>query len=379
MIDDATLGRLLEPASCAVSIYLPIDPEQRDQRAPDAKLRTAIGTADAMLERRGMELRQRGALLEPLHGFAAGADFARHRDPGLALFVRHGGPDGSEPPVMERIGLPTAMADQVVIGHDMHIKPLLPLAARNRRFSILALSRSRVRLLSATPFTVKELKLDTLPAEVQAELDSLTGPAADMPGAGAPDASTERDAAFEALLVAEPRRIATAVRAALREDTAPLVLAADPHVAGRFLQDVQIRQMHPQPLHLNPFAMTDTALRDAAMELLRPILSAEIDDFLDRVTARLGTAERSVAIRLEEILNAAREGRVDQVAVAEDEALWGQLSETGAVLAHGTPGPRDQDLLNQAAILAMRTGGRAFALPHDRLPRGVLAAATLRF
>jgi hypothetical protein len=37
------------------------------------------------------------------------------------------------------------------------------------------------------------------------------------------------------------------------------------------------------------------------------------------------------------------------------------------------------DLLNLAALLAMRNGGRAYAVPRERIPRQVPATATLRF
>lgn len=112
---------------------------------------------------------------------------------------------------------------------------------------------------------------------------------------------------------------------------------------------------------------------------MRPELDAELDGVLEQVDARLGAAEPTVAIRLEEILGAAVEGRVDAVVVAEDETLWGRFEPGYTLAAHGKPGPDDEDLLNQAAILTLRNGGRAFAAPRERLPRQVPAAAVLRF
>ncbi len=113
--------------------------------------------------------------------------------------------------------------------------------------------------------------------------------------------------------------------------------------------------------------------------LFTPDLLVEIEAIAVIGNARLGSAEPTVAIRLEEILLAAREGRIDTVIVAQDESLWGNITADGQVVAHGTPGPDDEDLLNLAAVLTLRNGGRAFALPRARLPRQVLAAATLRF
>ena len=144
------------------------------------------------------------------------------------------------------------------------------------------------------------------------------------------------------------------------------------------MQEIRLRQMLPDALQLNPFAISRAELHARAVERMRPQLQAEVETVLNQVEARLGTAEKTVAIRLEEIIAAGHEGRVDAVVVAEDEVLWGRF-DAGVVHTHGRPGPGEEDLLNQAAIAALRTGGRAFALPRERLPRQVPAAALLRF
>jgi hypothetical protein len=308
-------------------------------------------------------------MLDRLQTFAAGVDFARHRDPGLAIFVA---PATAESEAFWAFPLPDIPAETMVVGRDFHIKPLLPLIAANQRFGILALSKANIRLLTATPFTWQELPLDVLPVEAQAELDSR--PAAEV----APGGVAAEDARKE-ILVASPRYIATAVKAAIKNDPAPVMLVADPGVAGSFLQQVEIKQIYEQPLHLNPFALTDQELHAKALEVIRPMLDADLDATLEQITARLGTAEANVAIRLEEILTAGRERRIDAVVVAEGESLWGGLNPDGTVIAHGTPRPGDEDLLNLAAILAMRNGGRAYAIARERIPRQVPAAATLRF
>ena len=101
-----------------------------------------------------------------------GVDFARHRDPGLAIFAAHQA-DGNS--LLEVVSLPQSPTELVTAGTDCHIKPLLPLVAANQRFDILALSKANVRLLTATPFTWTELPLEALPIEAQAELDFPSG------------------------------------------------------------------------------------------------------------------------------------------------------------------------------------------------------------
>jgi hypothetical protein len=369
MIDAETFDRLLAPVACGISIYLPVDTEQRDKRAPQARLRTLVDGAQALLERCEIEPHEQASLTDSLSGAVDSIDFARHRDPGLAIFAGHL-TDGNS--LLEVVSLPQSPAELATVGTDFHIKPLLPLIAANQRFGILALSKANVRLLTATPFTWTELKLETLPIEAQAELDSR--PAVES----APGEDAAQDARRE-LLVSSANYIETAVKAAIGNDPAPLVLVADSHVAGHFRQQVEISQIHEQWLDLNPFALSDTELHAKALDVIRPELDVDLNAVLEQVVARLGTAEPDVAIKLEEILTAASEGRVDAIVVAEDEAIWGCLNPDGSVLAHGTPVPPDEDLLNLAAILTLRHGGRAFAVPCERIPRRVPAAATLRF
>jgi release factor family 3 len=359
VIDIETFERLLTPVACGISLYMPIDPDRRDKRAPEARLRNLVGRAQALVA----EVADSEQLVRSLESLLETTDFARHRDPGLAAFATLG---RAAPEV---IPLPRQPSELVVAGTDFHIKPLLPLNAAKQRFGILALSKARVRLLIATPFSLGERELEALPVDVQAELDSR--PAAER--------ATDADAVRMQLLAGSPRNIATAVRAAIGEDPAPIILAADPHVAGNFLQQVTINQIHPRLLEVNPFALSDEELHARALDVVRPDLDIELDGVLETVQARLGSGDATVAIRLEEILRAAREGRVDAVVVAEDEAVWGTFNAGGSVLAHGTPGRSDSDLLNLAAVLTLRCGGRAFAVPKYRIPRGLSAAATMRF
>lgn len=359
MIEPERLAALLEPASPAISLYVPLDPEQRDLRAPVAELRRMAETVDGLLERQGIEAARRERLLAPLRAVGDN-ELAEHRDPGLAFFLSDG--------VMQTVRLPEMLPELLVVSGHFHIKPLLPLLARFRRFHILALSSTRARLLTATPFAWEERPLHALPAEVQAELDSRSAAAIEHA------AETRM-----ALLTQSPNRIAFAVRAELGADPAAIVLAAEPQVAGHFRKGAQLAGIMPETVAVNPFALPDAELHARALAVISPSLAQETETLLEQIEARLGTAEPTVAIRLEEIIAAAREGRVDAVIVASDETLWGRDVPGQTIDAHGHAVAGDEDLINLAAVEVLRTGGRACALPRAHLPRHVPAAATLRF
>ena len=118
------------------------------------------------------------------------------------------------------------------------------------------------------------------------------------------------------------------------------------------------------------------------MESLYPFLYSDTSDLsavLDQVNARLGAAEPTVSIRLEDILAAAFEGRVDAVVVAENETLWGKFRPGEPLEAHESADGLDEDLVNLAAVQTLRTGGRAFSVPRAHMPRQAAAVALFRY
>jgi hypothetical protein len=130
----------------------------------------------------------------------------------------------------------------------------------------------------------------------------------------------------------------------------------------------------------NPFAMEEPELHRRARALLGHGTQAVSAELKERILARLGRAEPSVSLRLEEILSAAEYGRIGGLLLALDAAAWGRFSvEEGLLDVHGTRNEGDEDLLNHAAALTLEKGGEVYGLPRSEMPRGALAAAALRF
>ena len=359
MIDASRITAILEPAELILTAYVGFETSTRDVRPHAAELRRLIADAEAQLARHDLTDAQRAELLEPLRALET-TDVATHRDPAIAIFARAGH--------AEIIPLPVTVPEMVIVGRNPHLKPLLSLLAHNRSFHILALNSSRVRLITATPYDWKERPLEAVPPSVQAELDSLVA------------ADPAAQAAERTRLIAEdPNRTVFAVRAALGPNPGPIILVAEPQSAGHFLKGAHLPELLPDVISVNPFALSDAELHSRALAAIGPALEVEANDVLEQVQARLGTAEPDVAIRLEEILAAGTEGRVDAVIVASDETLWGRFTPGKIVAADGRRAPGDEDLINLAAVEAMRTGARAFARPKADLPRQVPAVATLRF
>ena len=82
----------------------------------------------------------------------------------------------------------------------------------------------------------------------------------------------------------------------------------------------------------------------------------------------------------EEIVKAARYARVDILFLGGDDRLWGRFDEAeDRVIAHGSAGNEDIDLLDYAALMTLRQGGSVTLVERTTLPPPGLSAAILRY
>lgn len=365
----------------AVTLYVATEPVQRATGGLGAKRRNLKHMLQQRLQAVDLAPDRRQALLAAGEEALSTADFSA-LDPGFALFLAedrvHALPLVEAPP-----------EDISAVGHRFLLRPILNQFGPAERFHILAISAGGTRLLEATRERYHDITPPDLPRsldQVAAETDAEVTKQANAAGrGGAGEAASAARHSYESppelhetQLVDFVHRTIKAVRRRLAGDPAPVVLVAEPELAGRVRSAGDWPELLPDFVNHHPARMSDEDLHGAALAVLPPE-DAKAEPVLDRIKARLGTAEPTVAIRLEEILAAARDGRVDSLLIAADETIWGHFDgDRGVAAARGTP-TGEEDLLNLAAVMTLATGGTAFSLPRARLPRSVPAAAALRY
>lgn len=178
------------------------------------------------------------------------------------------------------------------------------------------------------------------------------------------------------------RRIDSALQEMFGVEETPLVFAGIEYYFPMFKEACQynglvdepitgaIQLIKPEELHARAWPLVKdrfTRLRDSELERLRTPQDA-----------------RPHSTDLAEILSGARLGRVETLFLAEGRTEFGhvefdeQTGEARLRAADEGEGGRE-DLLNVAAVEALRTGGKVFTVPAEQLPEEGAAAARFRW
>lgn len=380
----------------AVSIYLPTHKAGREIRQDSIRLRNLLGEAAKRLGagRRSPEVE---ALLEPARLLVEDEEFWRHQEQGLAIFIAPG---------FDRVHkLPIEVAEEVAIGSQFCIRPLLPIVDPTGWFWLLTVSAGRTRLYRGSRWTIGEVGGIDLPQgvgqiynETVFQEQHNARPDARPQRSGATGLShaqsfgTAPEDLRKAQLLQLLRRIAGIVEPVIKRDPAPVILAAQPEIQGNFRDIAGWKELCPEGIQDNPDAMSDDQLREKAWALLDPARDKSRGDAIGRLNGLIGTGNGKAATTPEEIVKAARDGRVERLFLLPGRPVWGKLipAEEGGgerpgdhpgdhIVAHDERAPDDDDLMNYAAVMTLRQGGEVTLVEPAQLPQPGPAAAILRY
>lgn len=381
MIDNVTRDALKElrnqPADFALSLYLPTvvaGPETQQNRI---RLKNLLQQADKELAELDLRRPQIDALLAPGYALVDDSMFLAHQANGLAVFLAED--------FCRSFRLPSAPVELMVCSDRFHLKPLFPTVMGDGRFLILVIARGGLQLFEATRDHIEPLEAEQLPKDL-ADALKFDDPEAQLqfhtraPAHG----GGPRDAMFhgqgggadedKSLLLRYFQRVDKALAELLRDETAPLVLAGVDYLHPIYRDANSYPHLHEQGLIGNMEAVSPRDLHQQAWDLMAPQFDAERRRAQDEF-AELSATER-VSDRIDDILVAAADGRVQTVFVAAERALWGNFRRTTddgkpevTKRADGQRELGDGDLLDEAATLAFVNGASVYVVPEEQLPR----------
>jgi hypothetical protein len=369
---------LVEHPSPCVSVFMPA--HRGGGQEDPVNWRKHLAEAEERLRSAGRPGAEAKELLACGRRLLDDTAFWKNQCDGLAAFLAPGS--------LHCYRLPLAFPDLVVVANRFHITPLLPLLSGNGSFYVLALSQKAVRLLQGTRFSISEVDLKGVPRNVD---EALLTHEAKQPfsfvgrrtsqgagswsgifhghGVGIDDAKEELLHYFQ--------KIDRGLHAFLKEEKAPLVLASVDYLQPIYRQANTYAQLLEQGVEGSPDRLNRQELHDRAWALVQPLFEAE----MQRAAAQYQrlTPTEYASGDLAQVVVAAYEGRLETLFVAQNRQVWGTFDAAGGrVEEHRQPMIADVDLLNLAAVYALRHGGTVYAVEPALVPSGTAVAAIFR-
>lgn len=366
-------------AGPCVSIYMPTHRSGTETAQDPIRLENLIRDAGRQLEALGHDARTAQRVLAPAKALAKESNFWPYQSDGLALLLA----DGQH--VVHR--LPLAFQELCVVGPRPHLKPLLPMLGDNC-FFVIAMSQHAVRLFEGSRDGLRPMDLHDIPTnlgdvvgyDVEQKAFQFRTPGGGTGGianrhamfhghgAGADDEKQE----IEKFL----RAVDDGIRGLLNGRRGPVIVAAAEPVASIFRNTTKL----PDVLAEGPAGNFDERggreLFDAAWKYVAPRFDRARAKVADLVREGLGTG-RAVQ-RIEEVVAAARSGRVDAMLAATDAHRWGVVGDDVRVSPERRPG--DLDLVDVATTECLLHGGTVHAVTSAEMPGDrAVVAAVLRF
>jgi hypothetical protein len=362
-----------------VSTYVATHRRGAESHGDPIRLKNALAEAATRGHEQGIDRKRMDALLAPGERLLADERFWQHQGDGLALFFGAGG--------MREFRLSHAVEDLVLVNRRYCLRPILPAVSVGERYHVLALSQNRVRLISCSRTSARELDLHDIPrslADVVGydwEQKSLQFHSTSSSGGqrgvtfhghgAANDSDKEELARFV-------RRVDDGIIRLLGNTDAPLVLAAVQFVAAAYREHSRHGGLVPQTLEGSPDRSNARELRERTWPLVEERFHAERKRALAAVEA--GLAAGRVMTDVGAALRDARDGRVGTLLVRASEPVWGKSNGSdGTVEMHARREPGDDDRLDLCVAHALRTGAAVHAVPAAELPHGGPLAAVRRF
>lgn len=385
MFTQSDLSDLVSSGSAhAVSMFLPTQTHGREVRQRRIRVKNLLGTARSKLSSAGLGDHDVDRLVAGATALVDDDDFWQHPDAGLAIFFDENG--------ARSFTVPLPLDEQVIVGSDFELRPLLPLLATDGRFAILTVTADETKMFRASRHSITEdtsLSFPAGPAKAHGDSDyenPVQASPSNRPNVGTANISNaqvygDSPPEFrEARLRAYVEEVAAAVEGCLASDGTPLVIVADADIAGMLRNSPRLHRCLAGTVDVNPTSLDAAALRKAAFEVVAKRFAAHQDDLLDRVAVHLGHDDGSATSALPDVVRGAHHARVDTLLIAEGYSVRGHYDPDADRVESGDAfEDSGTDLAAGAVIDVLRHGGNVCVVPPEQVPQGAGMAALLRF
>jgi len=383
VLNRADLQELIEVTrEWCISLYMPTHPIGREQQQNPTRLKNLLTRVKKDLSEHGLRRPDIERLLSPAEELLLDPDFWQHQSEGLAVFLSNN--------FSRTYRLPAKFEEFLVIAHNFHIKPLLPLLSSEGKFYILAINLNGIKLFLGTKDTISEVELTGMRTNIEEALwmdeperhldmhtaTSSTGRASEpgiFHGQGIRDEDKTNILRFFHYFDQE-------LSVLLKDKSILMIPAGVDYLLPLYREANTYNNLLEEELIGAPEKLTIKALHKQAWQIVEPIFKERQRRAIVQFNELNGQQSNLVTSDLNTAVKAAKFGQVGTLFVPLDIQKWGRYDpENNKVLQEPEPTPENEDLFDFAAIHTILNSGEVYALQPQELPGDGELAAILRY
>lgn len=353
-----------------VSIFIPTHRagQEVNQGIDQLQMKNQLKVVRQELNEYQLGAREIAELLQPVDQLLSDDNFWKNRSDGLAIFL--------SPGEFVYYSLPVSFDAFSFVDTHHYLLPLIPYLNNEGHLYLLALSLNEVKLYAGSPHHLDEIEeaAQYLPAgmedalgdeDMQRNLQFRTQQTGDESpmyhghGAGKDDAKGEILKYFKI--------VNDGLMKLLYNEKAPLVIASVDYLAPIYAEVNDYKYLWDESIAGNPEHEELTTLHRKAWELLADHFDSERSEKSGQFEEAL--SNKLAAYKMEEVVPAAINKRVDTLFVQKGDEVWGVFNrEKNDIRIENEKAEHNTGLLNLAATHVLLSGGRVFLMPKENMP-----------
>lgn len=355
-----------------ISIYLPRHQAVSEHGEDAIHLRNLLDEAKTLLQQRGLGAVEIRKFVEAGRQIQNDATFwERGPAKGLCLLLAPG--------FSHQYDLDYACPKMLAVDDSFYVSPLFYKAFEDDHFHLLAICPKSVRLFRHQNGNFSQLDLpENVPTnleEIAADTnfeESLQFHTTSTNSTGGANTGMQHGHGLtkeqnEKLLSDFFQVLAKQLEKHLNNNGPPLILVAAEKKQSLFRKHFHAKNLLSDRIQTSPDHLGDQELLELALPLVEQFSKESLNKALQQYRKHLGTAR--ISHQLEEILQAAGEGRIESLFTPLGSELWGKVPHDGELAkTHSQPEAGDTALLNCAVRHTYKHGGTPYIIDSQDMP-----------
>lgn len=359
-----------------ISIFIPTHKKGEEGKQDSIRLKNIIQKVKNELQELGWKENRVEDLFKEVNAKTEENQFWLHQDKGLALYVNED--------YFDFFKIPVSPEENYYISENFLITPLLELQNHHGIYHVLVLSQNETNMFKIAPDETVKVEFESVPTSMEEHLKyhvherslqqhtGTSGKGAVFHGQGGEEDDNDKE--IELFL----KHIENKVTKYLKKENGPLILAGQEKMVAYYRKANKYSNLLDEVLTGNADTKSVKDIEDESWNIAQNYFRQDIESDIERFN-NLQQSEL-ISTDIAEIVSSAYFGKVDTLFVPMGFRQFGAFDpENNRVEISDKLNGQTVDLINFAAVSALRTGSTLYGLHQSEVPKNSGLAAIYRY